>query len=174
MVGVILADKYTENTTKKIIKFYKQNLINEIIVCKSSQKEEITEDYEDGALIYEFKLGKEYSFVKQLSKLENMISGNEFFVIFGNVISNVNLEELLKFHKSNSVAVTIGVLKNGNQVRSGGVMIFDTDVFGYIKDEYYDIEEDLLKRIMEDNEVAFYKIDDIGESIYKSNFAILR
>ena len=100
---------------------------------------------------------------------------------YGDGVSNINISELVKFHKSNKKAVTVtavqpdsrfGVLdiNANNEVKSfmekpkgdigwinGGFFVCEPGVFKYIKGDDTIWERDPLENIAKDNNLSAYK-----------------
>lgn len=117
----------------------------------------------------------------RLKKVEKYIDGEIFMMSYGDGVSDVNIDELLDFHKSHGKMATVtginsssqfGELKiEGNNVTSfkekpqnkenyinGGYFVFNRSIFDYLtKDDSCDLETDALGRIARDGQLMVYK-----------------
>lgn len=118
----------------------------------------------------------------RLKKIEKYIDGNTFMVTYGDGITNVDLNDLLKFHKSHGKIATLtgvnpatrfGELKvegnlveaffekpkdQNNRLINGGFFIFERELFKYLSiDEDCDLEYGPLERIANDGQLMVYK-----------------
>lgn len=117
----------------------------------------------------------------RIKRIEKYITGDDFMLTYGDGLSNVNIPDLLTFHRSHgkiatvtgiNIAARFGELKlNGDRVESfvekantgsdfvsGGFFVFNRKIFNYLTDEdTCDFEfgplEDLAKR----GELMIYK-----------------
>lgn len=94
----------------------------------------------------------------RLKRLESIICRKTFMMTYGDGVSNVNLDALLKFHKSNKSLVTLTAVRpparfgalefEGNQIRrfkeksiihegwiNGGFFVIDSKALNYIKED---------------------------------------
>ena len=165
MKAIILADKYSKETVNKIISYYASYDIKEIIICVSSTTEEISEENKNDIIITYAKL-KEKNNLKQLLNLENLIEEDRFFLTFGENLCETDLNNMLYFHKKEGKMITVCAIKENSYLKNGGIMIFDTDVFGCITEKMSKIEKDLIARVIEEDEVSFYISDVVPSSIY--------
>ncbi len=89
---------------------------------------------------------------------------------YGDGVSNVNIEELMDFHRSHGRIATVtavrpparfgGLVLEGDQVRSftekpvsgegwinGGFLVFEPEIFDYLKGDTCSLEADALKKL---------------------------
>ena len=106
-------------------------------------------------------------------------SNDDFFVTYGDDLSDVDIDLLYKFHKKNNKIATLtavnlqsqfGILAiNGkNEViefkekpkldyfMNGGFYVFNKKIFNYIK-KGYDLESDVLRDISKQKQIAAFK-----------------
>ncbi len=166
MVAVILADRYSAQTVEKIINHYKKYGVNNIVVCQSSEKERIEEIDKDNQTIIVAKIGKTEKYLAQLLKIKNLIEENDFFLTFGDYFCNIDLNNLLKFHKNSGKVASIGSIKRGNYYFNGGFMVLSIDAFDYVTNKTIELEKDLLSRIGQDDELSFYIYDGKCQNIF--------
>lgn len=167
MKAVILADKYSKETIKDIVNHYRKYGINEIIICVSTEKEVIEENEKNGLKIIYAGVGREYSTARELEKIKGLLGSEPFFITFGDYICDLDLSNFICFHKRNSLVLSASVIKKDEKnYISGGFLIADSDIFEYITDKSKGIEIDVLSRIGEDGEIAFYVYKGSYKSIY--------
>ena len=168
MKAVILADRYSKETIKEIINHYKRYGVNEIIVCLSTKNEYIEEGELNGLKLVYAGVGRESNTSRQLEKIKGIIASEEFFLTFGDYICNLDLSNFKSFHKDHSPVVSIAVIKRDDKnYINGGFLIADNDIFEYIAENSRGIEVDVLSRIGEDDEIAYYVYKGSYKSIYK-------
>lgn len=119
----------------------------------------------------------------RLKKVQQYIDGDQFMMTYGDGVANVNLHELLDFHKRNGVIGTVlGVrppsrfgelMVEGDKVVSfrekpqttsgminGGFFIFNRKIFDYLsEDDSFDLEYGALKRLAEEGEMSTFELD---------------
>jgi len=179
----------TDNTPKPMLKvgnkpiletiignFKKYGFVN-IVLCVS-YKAEIIEDYfKDGS---EFGVNIEYVHENKRMGTAGALSlvreklNEPFFVMNGDLLTNINFENMMQYHLQNSSVATMGVRDYDFQVPygvvnvdgtnilsieekpvhkffvSGGIYILSSDVLGYIPDdEFYDMPT-LFEKVIED------------------------
>ena len=166
--------------------------------------------YKHNEFIKYFKNHKKYNFIKNKKKnnlplVKILFTGNNsnkyqrllkakkfllnendnqnFFLTYGDGLSNININKLFKFHKlNNSICTLTGVnpaprygllkLKNNHITRfeekkiiksnfvNAGYMVLDKRIFKFInKKKYYDFEENLLPFIAQKKKLLCYKFN---------------
>lgn len=116
----------------------------------------------------------------RLKKLQEYIGAETFMLTYGDGVSTVNLDELLRFHKSHGRMVTITAVHpparfggldldddkvvnfyEKSQIRegwiNGGFMVFEPGVFDYIEGDHTVLEADVLEKLTTDGQVWAYK-----------------
>ncbi len=112
-----------------------------------------------------------------------------FIVTYGDGLSNVNLHDLLKFHKNHKKLATVtsvsppgryGVLDideknvvrgfvekpvNTNQYINGGFMVFEKEVLELVKSDSDTLEESVLSKLAENNELMAFKHSGFWQSM---------
>jgi glucose-1-phosphate cytidylyltransferase len=115
----------------------------------------------------------------RLKRVERYIKGNTFMCSYGDGLSDVNLYDLLSFHKSHGKIATItgvhpsprfgeihhvgGLVQEftekpqGECLMNGGFMVFNRGVFDYLsEDENCDLETDCFHDLTQDKELMVY------------------
>lgn len=116
----------------------------------------------------------------RLKKLQQYIGSETFMLTYGDGVSTVDLDALLKFHKSHGQMVTITAVRpparfggldlegdrvvnfsEKSQIRegwiNGGFMVFEPGVFDYIEGDRTVLEADVLEKLTADGQVQAYK-----------------
>ena len=116
----------------------------------------------------------------RLKRLKKYIGNETFMMTYGDGLSNVNLEKLLKFHKKNKKLVTLtavrpparfGVLKlNGQYVRyfkekskldegwiNGGFFVMEPKIFKFLKNDQTVLERSPLEKICKLKKLGAFK-----------------
>jgi len=116
----------------------------------------------------------------RVKRIREFTDNEPFFLTYGDGVSDVNLKELLAFHKAHGKAVTLttvnigqakGVLDVGNDgsIRSfrekkdsdgtlinGGFMVMNQKIFDYLEDDSTILEQGPLQRLAADGELMGY------------------
>jgi glucose-1-phosphate cytidylyltransferase len=118
----------------------------------------------------------------RVKRLEPWLKDGTFMLTYGDGVGNVDLDELLRFHRAHGRLATItavrpparfgGLVLDGDRVVqfsekpqtgegwiNGGFMIFEPGVFDYLDDDATVLEADTLERLAEDGQLAAYRHD---------------
>jgi len=123
---------------------------------------------------------------ERIQKVRNLIKGDDFFVTYGDDLSDVNIDSLYKFHKKNKKIVTLtavnlesqfGILElHDNEVVSfrekpkldyfmnGGFYVFNKKIFEYMK-KGCDLEKDILGDLAKIRQVSAFKHNGFWKSM---------
>lgn len=116
----------------------------------------------------------------RIKRISNFVKEETFLMTYGDGLSNINIEELIKFHKQQKKIVTLsavipegrfGVIEiENNLVRSfrekhqddmgwinGGYMVLEPEIFKYIENDQTVFERQPLEKLAEIGELACYK-----------------
>lgn len=117
----------------------------------------------------------------RVARLKNHVGNSTFMLTYGDGLSDVNIEELVKFHKSHGKIATFtcvrppsrfGVIEfDGNQVTSfkekpqtqdgwinGGFFVFEPEIFKYIEEgDETILERRPLERLAEEGQLMAFK-----------------
>lgn len=122
----------------------------------------------------------------RVKRLQPWLKDETFMLTYGDGVSNVDLSQLLKFHKKHGRVATVtavrpparfgGLVFSGDLVAeftekpqigegwiNGGFMVFEPAVFDYLKDEETSLETDALERLASDQQLAAYKHEDFWQ-----------
>ncbi|HQH27845.1 MAG TPA: glucose-1-phosphate cytidylyltransferase [Oligoflexia bacterium] len=118
----------------------------------------------------------------RVKRLEPWLKGSTFLVTYGDGVANVNIKELIEFHRAQGKIATItavrpparfgGIIFEGNLVGSftekpqigegwinGGFMVCESAIFKYLEGDYSSLEGHALERLAEERQLAAYKHD---------------
>ena len=118
----------------------------------------------------------------RVKKIEKYIDEDTFIMTYGDGLSNVNLKELIRFHRDKGkIATVTGVrpiarfgelLVDGDLVKtfsekpqiengwiSGGFFVFERRIFDYLDEECM-LERKPLEKLAQENQLAVYKHSD--------------
>ncbi len=117
----------------------------------------------------------------RLKKIEKYVDGDEFMVTYGDGVSDVDINSLLKFHRRHGkIATLTGVnptsrfgeldIKenqvisfsekpdNGHNFINGGFFVFNKEIFNYLSvDDNCDLEIGALEKIAQEEQLMIYK-----------------
>lgn len=116
----------------------------------------------------------------RINKIKNLIDDDNFFLTYGDGLSNINIKKLLNFHLKNKKMVTVtgvkppgrfGELKLSNKkvisfnektnnlsnYINGGFFVCNKKVFNYMSKKNHSFEFDTLLKIVKINQLFAYK-----------------
>lgn len=116
----------------------------------------------------------------RVKRLESWLKNETFMMTYGDGVSDVDLHELLRFHRKHGRIATItavrppsrfgGIEFDGDIVAkfiekpqigegwiNGGFMVFEPKVFEYIKGDNTSLEAHVLERLADDGQLAAYR-----------------
>ena len=123
----------------------------------------------------------------RLKKIEKYIKSENFFVTYGDGLSNINIKELFEFHKKHSKIATVSAVRppsrfgeisiNGNNVESfeekpqmkdgyinGGFFVFNKKLFEFLEnDENCDLEFGALQKIARQGQMNAFLHNDFWQ-----------
>ena len=172
---------------------YKQHVIKEWFADYFLHTSDITFDFtQDDKIIVHNKRAEKWKVTVvdtgldtmtggRLKRIKNFIGDEPFFMTYGDGVADVNIKELLEFHKTHGKKATLtavkpdsrfGVLditdnnqinafREKSQVDSGyinaGFMVLEPDVLDYIKDDSVMFEREPLEALAENNQLMCFK-----------------
>lgn len=164
-----------------IVQMYRSYGHKDFILCLGYKGDKIKEFFKNEKSVkIEFAdTGLDTSKAERIEKIKRLIKEDDFFVTYGDDLSDVNINSLLEFHKKNKKIVTLtavnlespfGILEfnNKNEVinfrekpkldyfMNGGFYVFNRKIFGYIK-KGYDLEKDVLRNLAKIKQVAAFR-----------------
>jgi len=116
----------------------------------------------------------------RINRLKSLLKGEVFFLTYGDGLSDVNINKLIKFHKKNKNIVTLtavrpparfGAIKlNGSRVTyfkekssldegwiNGGFFVFEPEIFDYLKNDKTYLEREPMQKISKKKLLGAYK-----------------
>jgi len=116
----------------------------------------------------------------RVKRLESWLYGDTFMVTYGDGVADIDLNELLRFHRAHGRIATVtavrpparfgGLVIDEDLVTSfsekpqmgegwinGGFMIFEPAIFSFLKGDETILEKDVLERLARDRELAAYR-----------------
>ncbi len=124
--------------------------------------------------------GQETSTGGRVRRLKQYLNGGTFMVTYGDGVSDVNLQDLLKFHRAHGHLATVtavrpparvgGLVFDGDIVVdfteepqigegwiNGGFLVFEPGIFNYLEGDESSLEVDALERLAADGQLAAYR-----------------
>lgn len=118
----------------------------------------------------------------RVKRLEPWLRGDTFMVTYGDGVCDVDLQDLLRFHRSHGRIATVtavrpparfgGLVFDGDLVAeftekpqvgegwiNGGFMVFEPTVFDYLDGDQTSLEADALERLAANRQLAAYRHD---------------
>lgn len=167
----------------RIINHYIKFGFNEFIIATGYKNKIIKNYFKKNFLNVNIKV--KYTGVSSMTGgrikiLEKYLKGNTFMVTYGDGISDVNLQKLLKFHKQNNYIATLtavrpkarfgGIKLSGKKVKyfkekskldegwiNGGFFVMEDKIFKYIKDKKTILEQYPLEKLSKLGKLGAYK-----------------
>ena len=122
----------------------------------------------------------------RLLRLKSWLDNGTFMLTYGDGVSNVDIEDLLAFHRSHGRLATVtavrpparfgGLVVDGDLVSNftekpvagegwinGGFLVLEPGVFDYLKSDTCSLESDALERIAADGQLAAYRHGDFWQ-----------
>jgi glucose-1-phosphate cytidylyltransferase len=167
-----------------IIKEYFQNFFlhhSDVTFDLSKNSMEVHNSEAENWKITLVDTGKDSMTGGRIKRIEKYVNNSTFMLTYGDGVSNINIAELVKFHKANNKAVTVtavqpdsrfGVLDitATNEVKSflekpkgdmgwinGGFFVCEPSVFKYIKGDEISWEREPLENIAKDGGLNAFK-----------------
>ena len=167
-----------------IMKIYSQHGHKDFILCLGYLGEKIREYFQNKKNIEKdwyitfVDTGLDSTKGDRLRKVKDFIKDDNFFVVYGDDLSDVNVNEVLDFHKKNNKIVTLtainpiyqfGILElNDNEIISfkekpklehwinGGYFVFNKKIFDYLKDNW-DLEKETFEKLVKEGQINAFK-----------------
>ena len=179
---------------------------NEFILCLGHLKEKIIDYFDNNPhpdkIIHLVDTGDGNTLKSQrLLQIRNLIKDDNFFLLYGDDLSDINLENLLNFHKNKNTIATIttvnlksdfGIVEiNSNDLVkhfiekpilndvwiNAGFAVFKKEIFNYL--ELGELETIVYKRLSEKENISAYKhngfwhgINTLKDQLYLNKLCI--
>ena len=166
-----------------IMKQYAKYGYKDFYVATGYKKEIINKYFKKKFFDWNIKLidtGKNTMTGGRLKRLKEHLGKETFFMTYGDGVSNINIKNLLKFHRKNKKLVTLtavrpparfGVLKiKGKMVNyfrekskldenwiNGGFFVMEPDFFKYLKNDKTILEKKPLEKVANAKQLAAFK-----------------
>ena len=168
----------------EIIKDYFKNYYINNTDIKISLKNNNVEILNESKIDWDISLintGLESLTAKRLKMLQKYIGNEVFLLTYGDGLSDININELINFHKSQNKIATVTAVRptakfgdltirdkevisfnEKNQINegwiSGGFFVFEPEIFSYIPNETNEmLERTVLKKLAEENNLSAFK-----------------
>jgi len=115
----------------------------------------------------------------RVKRLESWLTDDTFMLTYGDGVSDINLKDLLQFHKKCGRLATVtavrpparfgGLIIEEDQVANftekpqigegwinGGYMVFESEIFNYLKDDQTNLELDILDVLATESQLSAY------------------
>ena len=115
----------------------------------------------------------------RVKRLKDSVGNETFLVTYGDGLANINVKELIDFHKSHKKIATVTAVRpparfgeleiDGSMVKSfqekpqmqggwinGGFFVFEPDIFDFIEGDQTLLEREPLERLVQKNELMAY------------------
>lgn len=164
-----------------IINNFKQYGYNKILISVNYKAEIIENYFQDG-----YAHGVKIDYIKEHKrlgtaggiKLAKEYINAPFFVINGDIFTNLNVDNMMKFHTENNFDITVGIRKHSFQIPYGVVQVNDNNITElkekpsidyFINGGVYCLSPNLLKYIPEDK---YFEITDLINICIKNNMRV--
>jgi glucose-1-phosphate cytidylyltransferase len=156
------------------------NLKGSMTIDLSSGNVQVYERECEDWIVHLIDTGNETNTGGRLRRLEEWLHDSTFMLTYGDGVSNIDLQDLLRFHRSHRRIATVtavrpparfgGLIFNGDLVAeftekpqigegwiNGGFMVFEAGVFNYLEGDQTSLEAHALERLAADSQLAAYK-----------------
>jgi glucose-1-phosphate cytidylyltransferase len=137
-------------------------------------------------IIHLIDTGTETETGGRIKRLEPWLKDSTFMATYGDGVSNLNIQGLLKFHRAHGKIATVtavrppsrfgGLIFNGDLVAeftekpqigegwiNGGFLIFEPAVFDYLSGDESSLEVDALERLAVDKQLVAYRHEEFWQ-----------
>ena len=165
---------------KRIISFYSEYGFKEFIVASAYKSEIIKNYFKKNKNIKVVFTGKNTMTGGRIKRLEKFLKKENFLLTYGDGLSDVNINKLIKFHKKNKNIVTLtaarpparfgGIKLSGNKVKyfkekssldegwiNGGFFVMSPKIFKFLKNDSTVLERQPLEKISKLKKLGAYK-----------------
>ena len=159
---------------------------SDMLISLKTGKIDICSDGYDDWMVRLVDTGQETMTGGRLKRLEPYLKGERFMLTYGDGVSNVDLNALLRFHEKHGRMATVtavrpparfgGVIFDGDLVErftekpqvgegwiNGGYMVFEPGIFDYLEGDTSVLEVDALERLAADKQLAAYRHEDFWQ-----------
>jgi glucose-1-phosphate cytidylyltransferase len=170
---------------------YKGDVIKDYFLHYSARHCNLEIDINTGEVIYDrssrpdwkvklIDTGEKTMTGGRLLRLKEHLKNETFMLTYGDGVTDVNLDEVYRFHKSHGKLVTVtavrpmarfgGIMMNGNLVKSftekpefgegwinGGFFVMEPGVFEYLSDDSTVLERSPMENLVRDEQLVAYQ-----------------
>ena len=182
-----------------IMRNYESFGFKDFILLLGYKKEKIREYFKDckGWNIEFVDTGLNTNTGGRIKKIQGLIKEECFFATYGDGLSDINLNRLLKFHRQHKKAATLTSVRPSSQFGllgidshtgmvthfqekpvsdhwvNGGFFVFNREVFDYMRHEDV-LEKDTFSRLVREKKLTAYKHNGFWECMdtYKDNLRL--
>lgn len=152
----------------------------------ATRKIEMQEPEIEDWLVHLKNTGLETNTGGRVKRLQPWLSDDTFMLTYGDGVSNVRLDDLLKFHHSHGRIATVtavrpparfgGLVFDGDFVAdftekpqigegwiNGGFLVFEPALFDYIEGESSSLESDALEQLAAEGQLVAYRHEDFWQ-----------
>ena len=173
----------------EVIKRYFQDyclLDGDVTVHLGERRVEIRSPLERDWIVHLIPTGAQTPTGSRVKRLESWLGNEPFMLTYGDGVSNVDLGALLRFHRAQGRLATVtavrpparfgGLVLDGDRVTqfrekpqigegwiNGGFMVFEPEVFRYLREDDTVLESDALEQIAADGQLAAYRHEDFWQ-----------
>jgi glucose-1-phosphate cytidylyltransferase len=166
-----------------IMKIYAHYGHDDFILCLGYKGDKIKEYFEANG--HEFRnvvfadTGLDSSKAERLKKIEKLVDGDDFFLAYGDDVSNVDINQILKFHLKKKKTATItsvnlasqyGILKLNGKCEitdfvekpvldcwiNGGFFVLNRRIFDHIR-KGMELEDDVFRKLSKEKDIVAFK-----------------
>lgn len=165
-----------------VMKIYRSQGFNNFILCLGYKGEKIREYFKNNNderwNIQFVETGLESTKSERLQQVKGLIKGDTFFLAYGDDVADIDLHNLLKFHKYMALTATITVVRmishfglveinRENIVKEfkekplldkwmhGGFMVMNQKIFDYLK--LGELEKEVFEKLVKLKQICAYK-----------------
>ena len=158
------------------------SLTGSLTIDLSSGKLEMHKKECEDWIVHLMDTGQETYTGGRVKRLEPWLKGETFMVTYGDGVSDIDLKDLLRFHRSHGRIATVtavrpparfgGLIFDGDLVAdftektqigegwiNGGFLVFEPAIFKYLEGDKSSLEADALERLAADHQLAAYRHD---------------
>ena len=166
-----------------IINIYQKYGHNDFFVAtgyKSQIIENYFKNYPSKSKIHLINTGSETLTGGRIKRLEKFLRNESFFLTYGDGLSDINLDNLLKFHKNNKKIITVTAVRpparfgaltiqnnvvtefnekvnKGDNWINGGFFVVEPRIFNYLENDQTILEKEPLENLAKLNQLAAFK-----------------
>jgi glucose-1-phosphate cytidylyltransferase len=156
------------------------SLSSDLTVDLATGKTDLKETQADNWKVHLVDTGQNSMTGGRIKRLEPYLKDATFMVTYGDGVGNVNIKELLDFHRSHGKIATVTAVhpparfgellikedfttsfsekpQTGEGWINGGFFVFEPEIFNYLTDDSSVMELDALESLAEENQLVAYK-----------------